>query len=57
MNQKNITKKIWSTAIESKTLITGQKTSKQIMPGHTKHRLSANKEISGILNKSWSCKY
>ena len=48
---KNIANKIWSIASDWTALITGKKSSKQVMLGLTVHRLSASKEISNILNK------
>ena len=52
---KTITNKIWSIASDWTSLITGKRSSKQIMLGMTLHRVTASKEVATILNKSGHC--
>ena len=53
LNQKSIAKKTWAIASDWSTLITGKKSSKQVILRLTLHRLSSSKEISNILDKYW----
>ena len=52
---KAIANKIWSIASDWTSLITGKRSSKQIMVGMTLHCITASREVATTLNKSGHC--